>query len=273
MTNAIGQIVTMTNLSSQMDYMTNIISQLTGMTNIGPQVDIMTNSISQITSLTNMGNRLDSLAGMTESLTNMTVSLTNMTSSLTNMTEMLTNMVDSIQARIGAPSDEAGTNTVFGWLLSLEQYMETTAGATASSLQKIQSAKTEANKAASAARDLASELGAGRVTKIEDGVAQIQGLLESTLEQVRAIPGAMGTDSLVQKLGEAMSKLDALAKPKGVKLGDSEALVPGSANDPQALNNMINSLAETKAMMEAMRLLMDEAVNKPVVVQWMEGSK
>jgi hypothetical protein len=35
----------------------------------------------------------------------------------------------------------------------------------------------------------------------------------------------------------------------------------------------MDKMAETKAMMEAMRLLMDEAVNKPVVVGWLEGSQ
>jgi hypothetical protein len=35
----------------------------------------------------------------------------------------------------------------------------------------------------------------------------------------------------------------------------------------------MNKLAETKAMMEATRLLMDEAINKPVVVDWLEGTK
>ncbi len=35
----------------------------------------------------------------------------------------------------------------------------------------------------------------------------------------------------------------------------------------------MNKLAETKAMMEATRPLMDEAINKPVVVDWLEGTK
>ena len=36
---------------------------------------------------------------------------------------------------------------------------------------------------------------------------------------------------------------------------------------------LLNKLAETKAMMEATKLLMDEAINKPVVVDWLEGTK
>jgi hypothetical protein len=32
-------------------------------------------------------------------------------------------------------------------------------------------------------------------------------------------------------------------------------------------------MTDPKAMMEATRLLMDEAINKPVVVDWLEGTK
>ncbi len=39
------------------------------------------------------------------------------------------------------------------------------------------------------------------------------------------------------------------------------------------IGEQLNKLAETKAMMEATRLLMDEAINKPVVVDWLEGTK
>ena len=39
------------------------------------------------------------------------------------------------------------------------------------------------------------------------------------------------------------------------------------------LGELLNKLAETKAIMEATRLLMDEAINKPVFVDWMEGTK
>jgi hypothetical protein len=42
---------------------------------------------------------------------------------------------------------------------------------------------------------------------------------------------------------------------------------------PKAVGELLNKLAETKAMMEATRLLMDEAINKPVVVDWLEGTK
>ncbi len=38
-------------------------------------------------------------------------------------------------------------------------------------------------------------------------------------------------------------------------------------------SELLNKLAETKAMMEATKLLMDEAINKPVVVDWLEGTK
>jgi hypothetical protein len=47
----------------------------------------------------------------------------------------------------------------------------------------------------------------------------------------------------------------------------------GSLTDPKAVGELLNKLAETKAMMEATRLLMDEAINKPVVVDWLEGTK
>jgi hypothetical protein len=70
---------------------------------------------------------------------------------------------------------------------------------------------------------------------------------------------------------KAMAAGRGVATPAGA--GAEAQAQAGSLTDPKAVGELLNKLAETKAMMEATKLLMDEAINKPVVVDWLEGTK
>ncbi len=85
----------------------------------------------------------------------------------------------------------------------------------------------------------------------------------------------MSTEELVKTLNDAASTMKKMAAGRGVAtpLGAGADAQAGSLTDPKAVGELLNKLAETKAMMEATKLLMDEAINKPVVVDWLEGTK
>jgi hypothetical protein len=80
---------------------------------------------------------------------------------------------------------------------------------------------------------------------------------------------------LVKTVKDATRSISQVAGDRGMKpLGEtSNDLVAGPVSDPKAVADLMNKLSETKAMLEATRLLMDEAVNKPVIVDWLEGNQ
>jgi hypothetical protein len=164
---------------------------------------------------------------------------------------------------------------VFGQLYGIEKNLGSVGGSAVQAVKKANSAKTEAANAASAITQVKNSVASGQIPQIMNDLAALRKALGATMEQAGGVRESMGTDKLVQTLREAMEKIDVLAKGRGIKtLGQSDVeFKPGDVTDPQTVAKLMDKMAETKAMMEAMRLLMDEAVNKPVVVDWLEGNQ
>jgi hypothetical protein len=134
---------------------------------------------------------------------------------------------------------------------------------------------SQANSAAGAAARIKNAVATGQIPQVMTDLAIIRKSLEETLSQVKGIPGQMSTEELVKTVNDAATTMKKMAAGRGVAtpLGAEAQAQSGSLTDPKAVGELLNKLAETKAMMEATRLLMDEAINKPVVVDWLEGTK
>jgi hypothetical protein len=132
----------------------------------------------------------------------------------------------------------------------------------------------------------------GQMESVMTDVGVIRKSLEDALANINAIPGALNTGEMVKTVENAQETMRKIAESRGVPAGGGTGapavagpgaaagaegagakIEPGSLSDPKAVESLINQLSETKAMMKATRQLMDEAVNKPVVVDWLEGSK
>ncbi len=288
----VGTLVPLTNFNERMDGLATTLGQLGGLTNLGTQVEQLSGVIGEIMALTNvatqveglsadMATLMDSTATLSNSLAALTAAMGSVGSTSTNLqlaimdaAEMSSNMLSSIEERLGYVTDPAGADTVFGQLTTIEQGLTGVGGTAKQTLQKATSARTEAQNAATAIGEVKKRIGAGQLNQALEDLAVIRQALGAAAEQMRGVASTMTTEDLVKSIRDAMSKIDEMAKARGLQpLGQpADELQAGSLTDPQTVAKLLNSIAETKAMMDAMRVLMDEAVNKPVVVDWLEGA-
>ena len=89
--------------------------------------------------------------------------------------------------------------------------------------------------------------------------------LGELLNAMDALPQTVKETSLVDPMKNTLGELEKIAGEEGY-----EGLVPKGTLRPTAVKDIKNSVAEVKALMEQVRLLMDKKVNKPVVKGWME---
>lgn len=289
---SVGELVTLTNFNQRMDGLSATLGQLGGLTNLGTQVDQLSGVIGEIMALTNVAGQIDGLSADMTTLMDSTATLsnglaalsaaigsvgltsTNLQLAIMDVAAMSSNMLSSIENRLGYVTDPADADTVFGQLTTIEQGLTGVGGTAKQTLQKATSARTEAQNAATAIGEVKKRIGAGQLNKALEDLEIIRKALGAAAEEMKGVSPALSTEDLVKSLREAMGKMEEMAKARGLQpLGQSTELEPGSLTDPQTVTKLLNSIAETKAMMEAMRLLMDEAVNKPVVVDWMEGAE
>ena len=178
---------------------------------------------------------------------------------------------------LGAASDAAGKETLFGYIYELEKNLNAVGTTAQQAVSRAGGARSQANSAAGAAARIKNAVATGQIPQVMTDLAIIRKSLEETLSQVKGIPGQMSTAELVKMVNDAATTMKEMAAGRGVATpagaGAEAQAQAGSLTDPKAVGELLNKLAETKAMMEATRLLMDEAINKPVVVDWLEGTK
>lgn len=296
---AIGQLGSLTNLGPQVDALSGAMSDILALTNVAGQVADVAAAVAQLGVVTNMAGQVNGLVtsmaglnsatltisntlaalvsslGSLQSMSNSLSAVSALQGDLATMSAMSSNIYDTLEFKIGAEGDPATADTVFGRLAAIEQSVTAVGGQTASAISKASGARSQASSAASAVQRIKQEMGTGKMSQVATDVAEIRRSLGSAMAQIQSIPGEMSTEGLVKSLREAMGKIDEVAKSRGLQpLGQpTEELKAGLLSDPQAVAKLLNTISETKAMMDAMRVLMDDAVNKPVVVEWMEGEK
>ena len=309
----VDTIVSLTNLNTRMDNVTTAINQLGSLTNLGATADQLSASIAQITALTNMSGQVNglvtglaSLQSATLSISNIVVSISSASSSfqtasnalsavaaltpamasvsqtvsniqstmrwdqVTAMQTSLTNLVGGL----GSASDAAGSLTLFGYLAEVEKNLNAVGATAQQAASRASGARSQANSAAGVAQRIMQNMAsAGQMSTVVADVGVIRKALEDALTNINAIPGTLTTAEMVKTVKGAQDIMLKLSEGRVAPGGDGAKGEPGAWSDPKAVESLINQLSETKAMMQATRQLMDEAVNKPVVVDWLEGSK
>jgi DNA-binding FrmR family transcriptional regulator len=299
MTNAIGQLSGITNISAQvatitnalaglvglgdvpgqLSYVTNVIGSLSAATNLGTQIATMTNAIASLSAMTNMATDVAQVGSNVTVMMNEVAGLGATYEAMTSMQGVVSNveaMAVTMETRIGREGDTADSSTVFGMLSYIEEKIsQSGADGTGAILKGVNSAKGAAQKAASAASKMKDVAGAGKLDQVLSELDAIQRSLSSVKGDVEGLPESMTTEAMVKVIKQAMDDIRNVAGGRGLPtegIGQTGgALEAGSLSDPQSVSKLLNSIAETKAMMQAMQGLMDEAVNKPVVVDWLEG--
>jgi len=277
---AIGQLGSLTNMGSQVAVLTNSIGQIVALTNMSGQINGLATGLSQLMDATKtMSNTLASFTGTIGSLQNASNSLstvTTMNTSLASMTAISSNIYTMIEGGLGTASDSAAANTVFGRIAAIEDNVTKVGGQASAAAQRASGARSQANSAAGAAQRIKQNMASStQMDTVMTDVGVIRKSLENALANLKAIPGNLNTSEMMKTVQGAQKTIQEVAESRGVSLpgGAEPKGEPGSLSDPKAVQSLINQLSETKAMMQATRQLMDEAVNKPVVVDWLEGSK
>ena len=307
----VDAMVSLTNLNGRMDAVTTAINQLGSLTNLGAQADALSASVAQIVALTNMTSQVNSLVSGVSGLDTTTKAISNAVAALsatsgslqtasnaltavtalTGLTPMMASVsatvsnlenrinpiqtsLDSLTGGLGTASDAAGTATLFGYIYELEKNLTDVGSSAQQAMARAGGARSQANSAAGAAARIKQAVAAGQIPQVMSDLAIIRKSLEETLAQVKGVPGGMSTEEMVKTVNAAADSITKLAAERGGgMLGEPVKAQPGSLNDPKAVADLMNKISETKAMMEATRQLMEEAVNKPVVVDWLEGTK
>jgi hypothetical protein len=294
---SIGQITALTNMSGQVaavaDGITDLKGTTTGISNtvaaisaVSGSLTAASNALSVVTTMSPMLSSVSSaVTTMSPLLTSVSTAVTGIESGMTDvrsgMTDVQSGMKDvstmssTISGAIGGQSDRAGAGTLFGNLAKVEQDLGSVGTSAEQAMSRAGGARSQANSAAGAAARIKKEVAAGQIPQVMNDLMIIRKSLETALTQVKGIPGEMTTADLAKKMDDATMTMRKIADERGVAApaGGGDKVQAGALNDPKALAELLNKLEETKAMMQATRLLMDEAVNKPVVVDWLEGTK
>jgi hypothetical protein len=181
-----------------------------------------------------------------------------------------------VETTMGTASDSADTDTVFGRIASLEEDVAKVGGSASAAAQRASGARSQANSAAGAAQRIKNTIAtSSQMGSVMTDVGVIRKALEEALANISGISGTLSTEEMVKTVKSAQDTIRQVSESRGVVVpgGAGAKVEPGPFSDQKAVESLINQLSETKAMMQATRQLMDEAVNKPVVVDWLEGSK
>lgn len=136
--------------------------------------------------------------------------------------------------------------------------------------KKARSASTAAASAQTAIKDVQSDLKDGKLDDMLAHLKVIRKAIEDAQGNLKQIPESVSTADLLKALQDATSKINKIAEGKGLSPLMEEKDVAASPKFDQNTIAQLNSrLDESKAMLEAVRLLMDESVNKPIVIDWL----
>ena len=292
----VNKLSSLTNLGSQVSALNGAIGEIMALTNMAGQVNgvaagvgglqtavaTISNTLASLNAeflafqtasngLSQIGTLAPAMAAFSSTVSNLQTTITPMQASLAGVSALSSNISEAI----GSQADGAGTATLFGYLSGVEKNLNSVGVSAQQAMSRAGGARSQANAAAGAAQRIKQEVASGQMPKVLDDLMQIKKALEATMTQVKEIPGGMTTEELVKTVTSAASTIKRVADERGIStpLGQGGAVQAGSLSDPKAVGDLLNKLSETKAMMEATRLLMDEAVNKPVVVDWLEGTK
>ena len=296
---AMGQIMALTNLSGQVGTIANTVNQLGPLTNMSGKVDqllgtstSLSNAIAALSAsmaaFQSATGGLSAVSALGPTIASLFVSVSNVQTSMQGglaviqtgldaMAAVNSNVYETLQTRLGYATDPATAGTIFGQLAAMELKVNAAGASAAAAVSKASGARSQASGAAAGLQKVKQELGTGQINKMADDLADVRKSIEAALKKAQEVPGEMSTTDLIKTLNEAAKTIRNVASehgitsPLGSKSGSSE--MTGSPTDSKTLSDLMNRLTETKAMMDATRQLMDEAINKPVVVDWLEGSK
>jgi low affinity Fe/Cu permease len=287
----------MTPLTNLFGVISNIdltIRGLSSLTNVSTTIDNLNTRLGILNSLTNIGPVISSLSAVMDSadLPTMSAKIDEIALKLANY-QSTPNGLNSL--------DTTAVPEMLKYLEDIHTQLITQAGISTqvtAAMKKASSASSAASKAGTAAQAVKRELGQGR---IDEAVKMLTDLRKSLSEAkldagtevspVTAVELDKQLDALIQRMNELagqkgagllMSEVAGIKTTAGRPVSPAVAPTAGSAPetvmgvsiaDHDAIVQLNARLEETRAMMTLLQALMEQTVNKPVVVDWLESGK
>jgi hypothetical protein len=276
--------------------------RLAPLTNLFGTISNIDATIGILTSLTNLPEMITTLDGRMVSLN----SLTNMAPILNELSDALqsadlvtmADQVNELSVNLAnyQPGSSNNTDTV-AMMKSLQEIkteleLQTDMGDRVNlAIKKAQSAASAASKAGTAAQAAKKELGEGRIDeavnlltdlrktlKPEPGeeppaltAAEFDRQIDRVIRRINELAAQKGAGPLMSEKMTGVPVRDTAGVPSGENIPTGETGGAVAPSDREAIVQLNARLEEVRAMMALLQSLMEQTINKPVVVDWLES--
>jgi len=293
---SVTRLTPLTNLFGVISNIDITIRGLSSLTNVSTTIDNLNTRLEILNSLTNIGPVLTSLSAVMNS-----VDLPTMSAKIDEIALKLANYQSTSNGGLSA-ADTAAVPEMLKYLEDIHTQLNTQSGMSTqvtAAMKKASSASSAASKAGTTVQAVKRELGQGQIseavkmlTDLRKSLSEAKPDAESGLSPVTAAELDKQLDALIQRMNELAGQKGAgllMSEVAGIKptagrpapktstaptAGSAPETVMGvSVADHDAIIQLNARLEETRAMMTLLQTLMEQTVNKPVVVDWLESGK
>jgi len=252
--------------TNSVDSMIINVGSGTGLTGIESKVDTLTTTLNTVN--TNIST-MKSVIGTTSDASTANTLYGKLSGVSTNVSNIAANWgsykvsdiigyVDSLEEYLGAPTNAAGQQTVFGKMAEIKNYVGDTSGL-----------ETKVNSAYNEIQQLRKEVDFNG--KSETAYTLVKNI-NSAMEEIKKLIGNAGDNAgkedlekLTTSTEEARKALQALAEKQGLKGAVEKEAYKG----PATLDSLQNQVTELRKMTEAVKTMMEKK-EEPVVKTWFE---
>lgn len=289
---SVTRMTPLTNLFGVISNIDLTIRGLSSLTNVSTTIDNLNTRLGILNSLTNIGPVISSLSAVMDS-----ADLPTMSAKIDEIALKLANYQSPSNGL--SPSDTTAVPEILKYLEDIHTQLNTQAGISTqvtAAMKKASSASSAASKAGTAVQAVKRELGQGRIAEAVKMLTDLRKSLseakpESELSPVTTADLDKQLDALILRMNELaeqkgagllMSEVAGIKTTAGRPVSPAAAPTAGSARetvmgvsiaDHDAIVQLNARLEETRAMMTLLQTLMEQTVNKPVVVDWLESGK
>jgi hypothetical protein len=293
-----SEVASLTNLPGQVDRMDLAMSNRLDQINLGLDQVIQVSSnlqaaVTLLATITNLDTRLAPLTNMTPVLNELSSTLKSV--DLPTMADQVDKLALNLANYQPGSSNSLDSAAMMKSLEEVKIELGRQAGMGArvtEAIKKAQSASSAASKAGTAAQSVKNELGQGRISEALKILSDLRQTLSETKPGTGEESSSVTTPELDRQLDALIRRINELAAQKGTGpliTGKGPALSPEeraelgkpmemtgtgaqpSTSDHEAIVQLNARLEEVRAMMAILQSLMEQTVNKPVVVDWLES--
>ncbi|MEI6169176.1 MAG: LamG-like jellyroll fold domain-containing protein, partial [bacterium] len=273
MTSAVAQITVLTNMGSQLSFITNMVGQLGVLTNLSPQMASVTNSMGKVLAMTNQMNALTTQMGYVTNVIDQIVILTNINPAVAAMTNAvaqisgLTNMGAQLNYLTNAMGSVQSLTNLTGQIAGLSNLTATTSIQIAglSNLTALTSTQIQSLSNAVGRLQSLTNLNAqmAYLTNVIDQVTALTNMASSVSAMTSAVAQISGLTNMGAQLNYLTNSMGALSSLTNLtpQMAFLTNITATTASQVQSLSNAVwrlQSLTNLNAQMAYLTNVIDQ---------------